>query len=63
MAELADAPGSGSGGRKTVRVQLPPSAPLHMLIGRVSWQRLLALHIRAVKGVIGYTVKRVFQRY
>ncbi len=26
MAELADAPGSGSGGRKAVRVRLPPSA-------------------------------------
>ncbi len=27
VAELADAPGSGSGGRKAVRVRVPPSAP------------------------------------
>jgi hypothetical protein len=27
VAELADALGSGSSGRKAVRVQLPPSAP------------------------------------
>ena len=29
MAELADALGSGSSGRKAVRVQLPPSAPIY----------------------------------
>jgi hypothetical protein len=28
VAELADALGSGSSGRKAVRVQVPPSAPL-----------------------------------
>ncbi len=31
MAELADAPGSGSGGRKAVRVQIPPSAPYDVM--------------------------------
>lgn len=30
MAELVDAPGSGSGGRKTVWVQIPPSAPSYL---------------------------------
>ena len=29
VAELADAPGSGSGGSNSVRVQIPPSAPFN----------------------------------
>ncbi len=33
MAELADALGSGSSGRKAVRVQLPPSAPSKYIYG------------------------------
>jgi hypothetical protein len=32
VAELADALGSGSSGRKAVRVRVPPSAPFFSLI-------------------------------
>lgn len=39
MAELADASGSGSGGRKAVRVQIPPSAPIKYFKG--GWMKKL----------------------
>lgn len=40
MAELVDAPGSGSGGRTPVRVRIPLAANFHKLKSSLSYPKI-----------------------
>ena len=55
MAELADALGSGSSGRKAVRVQIPPSAP------RYTFSQFSVVVLSMLKGII--TILFIFLSY